>query len=104
MANGGAVKLQRVLEVSNLLATDRRENMVSSQRCSDVFCQEASGLQCRGIHIDLYLTLLAAVRQWNDCARHGDQRCSYPGQTGSAQTDLPPTKPMAKSILWRRRS
>ena len=74
---GGVVELHRIFEGADLLAADRRDQVLRGERIGDVLARQASRLQRGGVEIDLDLPQLAAERVGNCGAGHRDQRRAH---------------------------
>jgi hypothetical protein len=70
----GVVELDDVFELTDLLRSGRRDQVLRGQRIGDILPGQSAGLQRHRIEIDLDLALLAAERIGNGGAGHGNQR------------------------------
>ncbi len=69
----GIVEIDGVFERTDLLGTDRRDQVLRGQCVGNVLAGQAARLQRAGVEIDGDLPLLAAERKRNRRAGHGDE-------------------------------
>ena len=74
---GRVVELDRVFELSDLLGSDGRDQILVRQRVRHILSREAARLHRVGVEIDLYLPRLAAVGVGDGGAWHGDERRAH---------------------------
>ncbi|MGY4486666.1 hypothetical protein ACVWWR_005857 [Bradyrhizobium sp. LM3.2] len=68
------VELDDVLELADLLRSDRRDQVLGCKCVGDVLAGETASLERGRVEVDLDLALLAAERIGDRCAGHCDQR------------------------------
>ena len=71
------VELDGVFEAADLLRADRRDQVLRGQRVGDILAGQAARLHGGRVEVDLDLALLAAEREGDRRARHGDQRRAH---------------------------